>query len=82
MDVDQRIIQFISEELLLGTRQDGIFPEESLISSGILDSLALLRLILFLEEEFGVTIEDGEVRPENFETIEAMKSFLKQKRAT
>ncbi len=79
--MDQRIEAFIREELLLGRGDDGISADESLISTGILDSLALLRLILFLEEEFGVTIEDGEVLPENFETISSMRSFLRKKRA-
>lgn len=73
------IEQFILEDLLLGMRKEPIAPDESLVSSGILDSLALLRLITFIEERFGVTIEDHEVVQENFETIARMETFIAQK---
>lgn len=63
-------------------RQEPITPDESLISSGILDSLALLRLITFLEERFGIAIEDHEVMQENFETIAHMEAFVAAKQPT
>nr|WP_290666734.1 acyl carrier protein [Ardenticatena sp.] len=73
------IEQFIRDDLLLGMRKEPIAPDESLVSSGILDSLALLRLITFLEERFGIAIEDHEVLQENFETIANMEAFIAQK---
>ena len=56
-----------------------IDPDESLLSSGILDSLGLLRLVAFLEERFGVAVEGDEVIPENFETIDSIKNFIQHK---
>lgn len=56
-----------------GTKLD---PNESLVSSGVIDSLAILRLITFVEETFGVTVEDDEVVPENFETVHIIKEFV------
>lgn len=82
MHIEARIADFINEELLLGTNQDPDLADQSLIKSGILDSLSLLRLIHFLEGEFGVTIEDGEVSPENFETIDDIKIFIARKQST
>lgn len=79
MDIEGRIRKFISEELLLGSGQDGISEDESLINSGVLDSLSLLRLIHFMEETFGVTVEDGEVTPDNFDSIASMKTFIVRK---
>ncbi|HXK61299.1 MAG TPA: acyl carrier protein [Acidobacteriota bacterium] len=80
MSVEQRIREFISNELMFHQGPDGIPSEQSLITSGILDSLALLRLIMFLQEEFNVKIEDEEVVPDNFETIRAIDAFLAKKR--
>jgi acyl carrier protein len=51
-----------------------------LISRGVLDSLALLRLIAFIEEQFGVTVNDDEVIPDNFETVNEIKSFIDKKK--
>ena len=80
MDIETAIERFVVDELMLGDSNTKIDPSESLISSGVLDSLALLRLIAFLEEQMGVTVDDSEVIPENFETINEIKSFIEKKK--
>jgi acyl carrier protein len=80
MSVEERIQEFISEELMFQSGVTGIPADQSLITSGVLDSLALLRLIMFLQEEFKVKIQDEEVIPDNFETISAIDAFLTRKR--
>jgi acyl carrier protein len=80
MNLETSIERFIVDEILLGSEQTRLDPDESLISSGVLDSLALLRLIAFLEEQMGVTVEDSEVIPENFETVNEIKGFIERKR--
>jgi len=80
MDVETAIERFVVDEIMLGDSNTKIDPNESLISSGVLDSLALLRLIAFLEEQMGVTVDDSEVIPENFESINEIKSFIEKKR--
>jgi acyl carrier protein len=54
--------------------------DDSLIKSGIVDSLGILRLVAFIEENFSVMVDDTEVVPENFETINAMSSLVERKR--
>lgn len=79
MNVEQLIERYIVEEIMFGNGQDKLEPEQSLISSGILDSVALLRLVAFIEEQARVKITDGEVIPDNFETLDNIKTFLEQK---
>ena len=55
--------------------------DDSLIASGIVDSLGILRLVAFIEENFSVVVDDTEVVPENFETINAMSSLVQRKRS-
>jgi acyl carrier protein len=76
MSNSRAIEQFIKEEIMLGSGPERIDPSESMLDSGVLDSLALLRLIGFLEEQFGVAIDDDEVLPENFESIDSIQAFL------
>lgn len=76
MNIESKIEKFILDDLLSGSRKTPIGADESLVSGGILDSLALLRIIAFLEEEFGVTVNDDEVIPENFETINVIKTYI------
>ena len=79
MDTESTIEQFIVNEIMLGDKTTKIDPSESLISSGVLDSLALLRLIAFLEEQFNITVEDSDVVPENLETINDVVAFVEEK---
>ena len=77
----RHIERFIVEELLRDSGRQSISMEEPLISTGLIDSLAMLRLIGFLEEEFSLTIGDGEVTPDNFETMRQLLQFLERKQA-
>lgn len=79
MNMQSKIEKFIIEELIVGSKKSSLDPNESLISTGVLDSLALLQLIEFLQEEFGAKIEDEELLAENFQSINAIMAFLKKK---
>jgi acyl carrier protein len=81
MNTQATIERFILEELLQGSSRKRIEMDEPLISSGVIDSLAMLRLISFLEEELRVTIGDGEVVPESFETLRRILQFVERKHA-
>ena len=77
----RHIERFIVEELLRDGAHQSIAMDEPLVSTGLIDSLAMLRLIGFLEEEFSLTIGDGEVTPDNFETMRQLLQFLERKQA-
>lgn len=79
MNVETTIERFILDEILLGSGPEKIDPDEALISSRILDSLALLRLISFIEERLGVVIEDEDLIPDNFQTINTIKDLISSK---
>ena len=81
MDTETAVESFIVNEIMLGDNSTQIDPNESLINTGVLDSLALLRLIAFIEDQFNVTIEDSEVIPENLETINDIVDFIDQKKS-
>ena len=80
MNTEISIERFIVEEIMLGNHRTRIDPDQFLIASGVVDSLGLIRLIHFIEEEFGLTIEDSELIPDNFQTINHIKAFIEGKR--
>lgn len=51
-----------------------------LLGSGIIDSLAMLDVLAFLEKSFAITISDEELTPENFGSIRCLVSFVESKR--
>jgi acyl carrier protein len=81
MSIEATIEKYIVEEIMLADRNTKIDPDESLIDSGILDSLALLRFINFLEDQFDIMVDDIEVVPDNFQSINTAASFVSTKLA-
>jgi acyl carrier protein len=67
MDVADKITGFIKEEVVLDT--DASLNNDAPLLEGILDSMALMQLVAFLEEEFDIEIDDTEVTAENFRTV-------------
>lgn len=53
----------------------------SLLERGLLDSMALVKLITFLEERFGVELSDDEFDPDHFETLSAIRDLIERKEA-
>ena len=71
------INDYISRELV---QEPGLLPlanDTSLIESGILDSLSLLRLVVFLDEQFGIPVGDRDLLPENFASVNAVCAYLR-----
>ena len=62
------IAGYIRDNLIAEGQPKTIEEDESLIERGILDSMALMDLIMFIEERTGVRVPDSEVTLENFET--------------
>ena len=74
----------IREFVLENARSKGInevADDQSLMASGIIDSLAIFRLVAFLEDSFRVRISDDEIVPENFQSINDIESFVSGKQA-
>jgi acyl carrier protein len=61
-------------------RKRGVSDTDLLLETGILDSLGILDVVQFIETEFGLHIEDDELLPENFQTIQKLADFVQKKR--
>lgn len=76
--VKEKVRQFISE---YGDSKGvaNIADDESLLKRNVVDSLGVFRLIAFVEEAFPLTIDDTDILPENFETINLITAFVARK---
>jgi acyl carrier protein len=80
MEFGTTIRQFIIENFPLA--EDGNLEEHaSFLENGIVDSTGILELVAFLEENFGIVVEDEEVIPENLDSIANVVSYLQRKNA-
>jgi acyl carrier protein len=75
--VETVINDYISRELVQDPALVPLADEAPLLESGILDSLTLLRLVVFLEERFGITMGDADLLPENFASVNTICAYLR-----
>jgi len=73
---EEEVGAFLRDELRVEERPG---PQASLYRSGLLDSASLVQLAGFLEEWAGVSIPDRDVKIENFDTLHAMKQYLRSR---
>jgi acyl carrier protein len=76
-----KIREFILGQFPLA-RKRGLQDSDALLESGILDSLGVLDLVHFIEQEFSIAVVDEELVPENFQTIDRIVAFIGSKSHT
>ncbi len=69
--------EFVVEELLLGTLD--VAADDDLLTSGLVDSLGIIRLIGFIEESFQVSIPPEDVVLENFLNLNVIDQYLSRR---
>ena len=72
---------FIVNELLDG-RSGDLTPSTPLLELGILDSFSMAEMVGFIQKTFDVSIEDIEVTPDNFRTLETITNLILTKKGT
>ncbi len=74
------LASFISSKIL---KQPGrpIAPDAPLLSSGLIDSFSLVDLALFVEDQFGVRIEDTELNAQTFDNLNELVALVESRRA-
>jgi acyl carrier protein len=75
LDVKEKVRAFVLE-YAAGKGLTEVKDDEPLLTTNIIDSLGSFRMIAFLEETFPLTIEDTDMVPENFQTLNDVESFV------
>ncbi len=80
-DIQNTVHAFILHEFLPGEDPGELTDDTPLITGGILDSISTLKLVVFLENEFGVTIEAHEAGVENLDSVGQITRLIAEKKA-
>ena len=70
---------FIDEKLFPKSKMADLDQNVSLLETGVIDSINLLNLVLFVEERFQIKVLDEDLTPENFETLSAIQALIGRK---
>ena len=71
--------QYIASKILKQPNRK-IEPNESLISGGLIDSFSLVDLALFVEDTFGVHIDDSELNAQTFDSLDQLVALIQSRR--
>ena len=74
------IRRFVVDELLMGDTSVVLHDEASFLETGTIDSTGVLEVVMFLETEFGLTVLDRELVPENLDSVDRLVCFVMRKK--
>ena len=75
MELVSDIRSFIVENFLYG-QDDGFENNASFLDKGLIDSTGVLELVSFIEDKYKIIVNDEEITPENFDTINNLRNYI------
>ena len=80
-DVKEVLRRYITENFLPQAGLERFDDTDSFMEKGMIDSTGVLELLGFIEEEFRIKVEDGEVFPDNLDSLQKLTQFIQRKLA-
>lgn len=80
LTINNELTRYIAGEILKDSARV-VMDDEPLISSGLIDSFSLVDLALYVEDTYGVRIEDTELTSVVFDTVEQLAELISRRRA-
>ena len=78
MDVTLDLKNFVNEELLSGDLT--VDTEDNLLKNGMVDSIGMVRLVGFIEENYGISVPPEDFTIENFQSIKIITDYLQNRK--
>ena len=78
MSVEAKLIDYIQNHLVPGQLSD-LEVDSDLVGDGILDSTSFMQIVLWIEDQFGHSVDVDDMTPENFGTVRNMAEYLQKK---
>lgn len=79
MNLEAKIRSYIAENLLFSGSGYNYSDEASFLEEGIVDSIGIMELVAYVEDEFKVTVNDLDVTPDNFDSVSKLARYIRSK---
>ena len=79
METKNKIKAYIAKNLLFSDDGYGYPDEASFLEEGIVDSQGVMELVMFVEDEFKVTVDDEDITPDNFDSVSLLADYIRRK---
>ena len=82
MTIKEQLKDYIARNLLFSDNGFKYHDDDSFLEEGIVDSIGVLELVAFVDESFGVEVEDHEVTPDNFDSVNKLAAYVQRKQTS
>lgn len=80
MNEKQLLKKFLQQNIFFSDEE--FADDQQLIDSGMIDSISIVKVIIFMEKNFGIAFKEDDMDPVNFETLKAMLGTIEMKKAS
>ena len=77
--IEETIRAYIAENILFSDNGYAYADDTSFLEEGIVDSMGIMELVMLVDEGFGITVEDEEVIPDNFDSVSKLAAYIRRK---
>ncbi|MCA9923454.1 MAG: acyl carrier protein [Anaerolineales bacterium] len=81
MQIEEKIKQYLAENILFSDDGYAYAEDASFLEEGILDSVGMLELALFVGETFGLEVDRQDLKPENFDSVANLAAYVRRQTA-
>lgn len=81
MELEKHIRQYVAENLLYVDEDFKYDNDTSFINEGLIDSMGVMELVAYVQSEFDITVEQQEMTPDNFDSVNKLVTFIRGKQA-
>jgi acyl carrier protein len=79
MTIIKGVEKFLLTEIAADLGKQTLDPDEDLLEQRVIDSMGILKLVVFLEKTHNIKVMDEDIVPENFQSLNSMARFVEQK---
>ena len=79
-DLEQQIRTYIAQNILFSGNSYPYADEVSFLDQGIVDSMNVLELVTFIEDRYGVQVDDRDIVPDNFDSVSRLAAYVRRKK--
>jgi acyl carrier protein len=77
--IEQEVRQFVIDNFVFETGNGDFSNDDSFFDTGLLDSMGVLTLVEFVREKYGIAIEDNELLPDNWDSVNRIATFVQSR---
>ena len=77
-DTTMKVKQFVVDEFMPDVSPEELDENFDLLTGGVVDSLGLLKVVAWLESEYDIAVDESELGPESFRTVNAIREYIEQ----